>query len=90
MLTVKGSTSVKQYSVKRLQKQQVLEYENYAEAFTALKSGKGDTLTTDDAILLRNGRMRIHPSNIYGRWDFTDEPCGMAVKRETLSKMMNE
>ncbi len=28
------------------------ELENYAEAFTALQSGQGDAMTTDNAILL--------------------------------------
>lgn len=50
VLAVKGSTSTNNIRQKSPEAT-VLEFENYSEAFTALKAGKGDVLTTDNAIL---------------------------------------
>jgi putative glutamine transport system substrate-binding protein len=50
VLAVKGSTSALNIREKAPDTT-VLEFENYTEAFTALKSGQGDALTTDDSIL---------------------------------------
>jgi len=78
VLTAKGSTSANNIREKAPDTQ-VLEYENYAEAFTALKSGKGDALTTDDSILY--GMADEDPSFELVGGVFTEEPYGIAVKK---------
>lgn len=80
VLAVKGSTSAVNIREKAPEAT-VLEFENYAEAFTALKSGQGDTLTTDNAILYG---MADEDSNYEVVGDtFTDEPYGIAVKKDS-------
>ncbi|MBS4204048.1 transporter substrate-binding domain-containing protein [Lederbergia citrea] len=92
VLAVKGSTSAVNIREKAPDTQ-VLEYENYAEAFTALKSGKGDALTTDDSILY--GMADEDPSFELTGGTFTDEPYGIAVKKgntdlvDELNKALN-
>ena len=78
VLAVKGSTSTD--NIRELAPDApVLEFENYAEAFTALKAGKGEALTTDDSIL---AGMAASDSNyeLVGE-KFTEEPYGIAVKK---------
>lgn len=89
VLAVKGSTSAINIRNKAPQTQ-VLEFENYAEAFTALKAGKGDALTTDDAILY--GMVAEDPSFQLVGGTFTEEPYGIAVKKGNteLVKRLNE
>ncbi|NHM29515.1 transporter substrate-binding domain-containing protein [Neobacillus terrae] len=77
-LAVKGSTSAINIREKAPETQ-VLEFENYGEAFTALKSGKGDALTTDDAILY--GMADEDPDYELVGGTFTEEPYGIAVKK---------
>ncbi len=57
----------------------MLEFENYAEAFTALKAGQGDALTTDNAILY--GMADENKQYQLTGETFTDEPYGIAVKK---------
>lgn len=78
VIAVKGSTSAINIREKAPEAQ-VLEFENYAEAFTALKAGQGDTLTTDNSILYG---MATEDSNfeLVGGI-FTDEPYGIAMKK---------
>lgn len=57
----------------------MLEFENYAEAFTALKSGQGEALTTDNAILY--GMADENKDYQLTGKTFTDEPYGIAVKK---------
>jgi aspartate/glutamate/glutamine transport system substrate-binding protein len=78
VLAVKGSTSSVNIREKAPETT-VLEFENYAEAFTALKSGKGDALTTDDSILY--GMAEEDPSYELVGGTFTEEPYGIAVKK---------
>ncbi|BCJ86157.1 glutamate ABC transporter substrate-binding protein [Effusibacillus dendaii] len=78
VIAVKGSTSTNNIRAKA-PKANVTEYENYAEAFTALKSGKGDALTTDNAILL--GMQQQDPNFKLVGGLFTDEPYGIAVRK---------
>jgi len=78
VLGVKGSTSVKNIREKA-PGATVLEFENYAEAFTALKSGQGDALTTDNAILY--GMMKQDPNYEMVGGNFTDEPYGIAIRK---------
>ncbi|PGS54253.1 transporter substrate-binding domain-containing protein [Bacillus sp. AFS041924] len=78
VLAVKGSTSAVNIRQKAPDTT-VLEFENYAEAFTALKAGKGDALTTDDSILY--GMKEEDPSFELVGGTFTEEPYGIAVKK---------
>ncbi|EJQ41316.1 hypothetical protein IEE_04560 [Bacillus cereus BAG5X1-1] len=88
VLAVKGSTSTNNIRQKSPEAT-VLEFENYSEAFTALKAGKGDVLTTDNAILYG---MAKQDSNyeVVGK-KFTDEPYGIAVQKgaDDLTKEIN-
>lgn len=78
VIAAKGSTSAKSIKEK-VPSITLIEFENYAEAFTALKSGKGDVLTTDNAILL--GMVQQDPNFVLTGGLFTDEPYGIAMKK---------
>ena len=78
VIAVKGSTSAKNIREKAPDAE-VLEFENYTEAFTALKSGQGDALTTDDSILYGMADQDANYEVVGGT--FTDEPYGIAVKK---------
>ena len=78
VLAVKGSTSAVNIREKAPDTS-VLEFENYTEAFTALKSGQGDALTTDDSILYGMADQDSNYQLVGGT--FTDEPYGIAVKK---------
>lgn len=87
VLAVKGSTSTDNIR-KAAPDAPVLEFENYAEAFTALKAGKGEALTTDNSILM--GMASEDDSFELVGGTFTDEPYGIAVKKgntELLDKL---
>ncbi|MBY0599670.1 transporter substrate-binding domain-containing protein [Bacillus bingmayongensis] len=89
VLAVKGSTSTQNVR-KKSPEATVLEFENYSEAFTALKAGKGDVLTTDNAILYGMAKQDVN-YQVVGKI-FTDEPYGIAVQKgETdLTKAIND
>ncbi|GMK44363.1 glutamine ABC transporter substrate-binding protein [Paenibacillus glycanilyticus] len=78
VLAVKGSTSVDNIKAKAPDAT-ILEFDNYQDAFSALKAGQGDTLTTDNAILYG---MAVQDPNfeVVGE-PFTDEPYGIAIKK---------
>lgn len=76
VLTAKGSTSAANIR-KAAPGATVLEFENYQEAFTALKSKKGDALTTDNIILM--GMAKQDPTFQLSGGLFTEEPYGMAI-----------
>ncbi|WP_110927926.1 transporter substrate-binding domain-containing protein [Bacillus massiliglaciei] len=78
VLAVKGSTSAINIREKAPEAQ-VLEFENYSEAFNALKTGQGEALTTDDAILY--GMADENPDYELVGGTFTEEPYGIAVKK---------
>lgn len=87
VLAVKGSTSTDNIRA-AAPDAPVLEFENYAEAFTALKAGKGEALTTDNSILM--GMASEDDSFELVGGTFTDEPYGIAVKKgntELLDKL---
>ncbi|MCF1585519.1 transporter substrate-binding domain-containing protein [Tetragenococcus koreensis] len=78
ILAVKGSTStenIREHSPEA----NVIELENYAEAFTALQAGQGDAMTTDNAILL--GMASENPNYELVGGTFTNEPYGIAVDK---------
>ncbi len=78
VLAVKGSTSVDNIK-KAAPEAKVLEWENYAECFTALQSGQGDAMTTDNAILL--GMAAQNPDYELAGGAFTKEPYGIAINK---------
>ncbi|WP_275296672.1 transporter substrate-binding domain-containing protein [Brevibacillus choshinensis] len=78
VLTAKGSTSAKNIREKAPDAE-VLEFENYAEAFTALKAGQGDALTTDNALLY--GMAKQDPNYRVTEETFTEEPYGIAISK---------
>jgi putative glutamine transport system substrate-binding protein len=78
VLGAKGSTSVKNIREKAPEAT-VLEFDNYQDAFAALKAGQGDALTTDNAILY--GMAKQDPNYAVVGGTFTDEPYGIAVKK---------
>ena len=88
VLAVKGSTSTNNIRQKSPEAT-VLEFENYSEAFTALKAGKGDVLTTDNAILYGMAKQDAN-YEVVGKI-FTDEPYGIAVQKgaDDLTKEIN-
>ena len=89
VIAVKGSTSAQNIREKAPDAQ-VLEFENYAEAFTALKAGQGDTLTTDDSILYGMASEDSNYELVGGQ--FTEEPYGIAMKKgsDDLVKAVND
>jgi aspartate/glutamate/glutamine transport system substrate-binding protein len=78
ILGSKGATSIKNIKEK-VEGIKVLEFDNYQDAFSALKAGKGDALTTDDAILY--GMASQDPGYEVVGEPFTDEPYGIAIQK---------
>ncbi|WP_436245698.1 glutamate ABC transporter substrate-binding protein [Paenibacillus sp. LjRoot56] len=89
VLAVKGATSVANIKAKSPDAT-ILEFDNYQDAFSALKAGQGDTLTTDNAILY--GMMEQDKNFEVVGEPFTDEPYGIAMKKgeTTLQAAVNE
>lgn len=78
VLAVKGSTSAQNIREKAPDVT-VLEFENYQDAFTALKAGQGIALTTDNAILF--GMMKQDAGYEVVGGTFTEEPYGIAAPK---------
>ncbi|MDT2673667.1 transporter substrate-binding domain-containing protein [Enterococcus dongliensis] len=78
VLAVKGSTSSINIR-KNAPDAKILELENYAEAFTALQSGQGQAMTTDNAILL--GMASENNKYELAGGTFTNEPYGIAINK---------
>lgn len=78
VLAVKGSTSAQNIR-EHAPEAPVLELENYSEAFTALRSGQGEAVTTDNAILL--GIIADNPGYRLAGEPFTNEPYGIAIDK---------
>ncbi|WP_312112667.1 transporter substrate-binding domain-containing protein [Brevibacillus reuszeri] len=78
VVTAKGSTSAKNIR-ESAPDAEILEFENYAEAFTALKAGQGDALTTDNALLY--GMAKQDPNYRVTEETFTEEPYGIAMSK---------
>jgi len=88
VLAVKGSTSTINIR-KHAPDANILELENYAEAFTALQSGQGQAMTTDNAILL--GMASENDNYELTGGAFTNEPYGIAINKgqEAFLKEVN-
>lgn len=78
VLAVKGSTSATNIRQK-VPEATILEFENYQDAFTALKAGQGVALTTDNAILF--GMMKQDANYEVVGGTFTEEPYGIAMPK---------
>jgi putative glutamine transport system substrate-binding protein len=89
VLAVKGSTSAANIR-EHAPDARILELENYAEAFTALQSGQGQAMTTDNAILL--GMADENPDYTLVGGTFTNEPYGIAINKgqEPFLKAVNK
>ncbi|MGF7437403.1 transporter substrate-binding domain-containing protein [Lentilactobacillus senioris] len=78
ILGVVGSNSVK--TIKKFApKAKLLQLSDYSQALTALKSGQGDALTTDNGILY--GMSAENPGYSVVGGTFTKEPYGIAVNK---------
>lgn len=86
---VKGTTAVQNIH-KFAPKAHVLEYDDYGQAFTALKAGQADAMSTDNGMLA--GIAAENPGYQVVGGTFTHEPYGIAVnKGETkLAKKINQ
>lgn len=78
VLAIKGSTSAQRIR-EAAPAANILELENYSEGFTALQSGQGDALTTDNAILM--GIMEQNDGYSIVGGTFTEEPYGIAINK---------
>lgn len=89
VLGVTGANSVENIK-KAAPKAKVLELSDYAQAMTALKSGQGVALTTDNGILY--GMASQNPGYEVVGGAFTKEPYGIAVNKgqEPLKKALNK
>ncbi|WP_047999095.1 glutamate ABC transporter substrate-binding protein [Lactiplantibacillus herbarum] len=89
VIGVTGANSVANIK-KFAPKAQVLELSDYAQAMTALKSGQGVALTTDNGILYGMAAQNKGYEVVGGT--FTKEPYGIAVNKgqEPLKKELNK
>ncbi|OAZ73606.1 transporter substrate-binding domain-containing protein [Lactiplantibacillus plantarum] len=89
VLGVTGANSVENIK-KAAPKAKVLELSDYAQAMTALKSGQGVALTTDNGILY--GMASQNPGYEVVGGTFTKESYGIAVNKgqEPLKKALNK
>ena len=78
VLAVKGTTAVANIK-KFAPKANVSEYDDYGQAFSALKAGQGQALTTDNGILA--GIADENPGFKIVGGTFTSEPYGIAVRK---------
>lgn len=77
--TAKGAVSGKNLKATN-PNAKIEEYANYAEAFTALRSGRADAVTTDDAILMGMAA-QDDAYHVVGE-RFSEEPYGIAVDKK--------
>jgi putative glutamine transport system substrate-binding protein len=87
--TAKGATSGK--NLEAVEPNAKIElFDNYADAFTALRAGRVDALTTDDSILM--GMQQQDPNFKIVGGQFTQEPYGIGVdkKNKDLLEYVNK
>lgn len=84
VIVVLGSTSEKNIRM-LVPKAKVLGFRTYTDAFSALKNGRGDALTTDDTIIY--GFISENSDFVMLKERLTKEPYGLGFKKgqETLS-----
>ena len=78
VLAVKGTTAVDAVH-KFAPKATVIQYDDYGQAFAALKAGQGEAFTTDNGILA--GIARDNPGYKLVGGTFTNQPYGIAVNK---------
>lgn len=78
VLAVKGTTAVDAVH-KFAPKASVIQYDDYGQAFAALKAGQGEAFTTDNGILA--GIARDNPGYKLVGGTFTNQPYGLAVNK---------
>lgn len=84
VLVVLGSTSEKNIR-EMVPDAKILGFRTYTEAFSALKAGRGDALTTDDTIIA--GMLAEDPEHFRMLPErFTQEPYGMGFKKGDETK----
>lgn len=86
VLIVKGTTSadaVKKFAPKA----EILQFDDYGQAFAALKADQGEAFVTDNGILA--GILRDNPGYKLVGGNFTNQPYGIAVN-EGQTKMKQE
>ncbi|MBP2057543.1 putative glutamine transport system substrate-binding protein [Lactobacillus colini] len=86
VLAVKGTTAVDNMA-KFAPKAKVLEYDDYGQAFTALKAGQGQAMTTDNGVLAGIASENRGYKLVGGT--FTQEPYGIAVNKGQ-TKLLNK
>lgn len=78
VIGVQGSNSVE--NIKKVApKTQVLQLSDYGQAFTALRSGQADVMTSDNGMLY--GMSADDPNYVVTGGAFTSEPYGIAVNK---------
>lgn len=89
VLAVKGTTAVANIK-KFAPKAKVLEYDDYGQAFTALKAGQGQAMTTDNGLLA--GIASENPGYHLAGGTFTTEPYGIAVNKgqDQMAKKLDQ
>jgi putative glutamine transport system substrate-binding protein len=89
VIGVQGSTSVDNIQ-KAAPQATVLQLSDYAQAFTALKSGQGVAVTTDNGILY--GMSEQDPNYVVVGGTFTKEPYGIALNKgqTNMTNAMNQ
>lgn len=88
VLVVKGTTSAD--AVKKVSpKAEILQYDDYGQAFAALKANQGNALVTDNGILA--GILRDNPGYRVVGGTFTNQPYGIAVDKgqSTMMRKIN-
>lgn len=88
MMIVKGTTSADAIH-KFAPKAKTLQYDDYGQAFAALKAGQGDAFVTDNGIIA--GILRDNPGFKTVGGTFTNQPYGIAVNKgqRQLHKKIN-
>ena len=87
VIVVLGSTSeqnIKQF----VPDVEILGFRTYTDAFNALKSGRGDALTTDDSILI--GFLSENPDFKMLNDKLTKEPYGLGFKKDEKTKSFQD
>lgn len=78
VLIVKGTTSADAVR-KFAPKAEILQFDDYGQAFAALKADQGDAFVTDNGILA--GILRDNPGYKIAGGTFTNQPYGIAVNK---------
>ena len=84
VLIVKGTTAADAVH-KFAPKAEIFQFDDYGQAFTALKADQGDALVTDNGILA--GILHDNPGYKLTGGTFTNQPYGIAVNKGQTAMM---